>query len=83
MQIQVYKNMKSWEVGGLTGYVGAGTMVSSVLEKSIFAAHLLWFGVRIPASLRTLRRPVLHGAVVQLKAFALWSKFPVLVAASV
>lgn len=68
---------------GLTGDVGAGAMVSSVLKESIFAAHLLWFGVRVPAGLRALRGAVLHRVVVQLEAFALWSQFPVLVTASV
>ena len=75
--------MKSWEAGRLTGYVGAGAMVGPVLEKPVFAAHLLWFGVRVPAWLRTLRRAVLHRVVVQLEAFALWSQLPVLLAASV
>lgn len=77
------KPVKSWSGGGLTGDVGAGAVVGSVLEQSIFAAHLLWFGVRVPAGLRALRRAVLHRAVVQLKAFALWSQLPVLVTASV
>lgn len=68
---------------GLTGNIGAGAVVRPVLQEAIFAAHLLWFRVGIPAGLRALRRAVLHGVVVQLETFALWSQFAVLVAASV
>lgn len=68
---------------GLTGYVGAGAVVGPVLEEPVLAAHLLWFGVTVPAGLRTLRRAVLHRVVVQLEAFALWSHLAVLLTAAV
>lgn len=68
--------------GLLTGNIGAGAMVRSVLEKPILVC-LLWFGVRVPAALRVLWRSVLHRVVVQLEAFAFWSQLAVFVTASV
>ena len=76
--------IKPWRRrAGLTGHVGAGAVVGPVLEEPVLAAHLLWFGVAVPAGLRTLRGAVLHRVVVQLEAFALWSHLSVLVTASV
>lgn len=70
-------------LGGLTGDVWAGAVVGTVLEESVFAAHLLWFGVGVPSGLRAFWRAILHRVVVQLEAFAFWSQFPILVTASV
>lgn len=68
---------------GLTGYVGAGAVIGSVLQEPVLTAHLLWFRVAVPAGLWTLRGTILHRVVVQLEAFTFRSHFAVLLTASV
>lgn len=52
----------------LTGHIGAGAMICSVLQQPIVP---LLLGVRVPVPLRALRRAVLHRVVVELEALAL------------
>ena len=49
----------------LTGHVGAGTVICSVLKQPLLP---LLFGVRVPGSLGALWRSILNGVVVELKA---------------
>lgn len=56
-------------------YVGAGTVISSIFRQSVITGQFLWFTIFCPRQLRTLRRPILSGIIIEFKAFTLWSGF--------